>query len=59
METSIDRYKGTALGGSLRTIDRVPEGASFSPLEIIYNVFERADLDLFKKVFLSNETIRR
>jgi len=51
METAIDRVRGTALTRSLRTIDRVPAGAEFSPLEIIYNVYEDTDIDILVKVF--------
>jgi len=50
METAIDRYKGTALHGSLRTIDRVPAGAKFD-IEMIYNVFEESDKEILIKVF--------
>ncbi len=57
METAIDRYKGTARGGSLRTIDRVPAGAVFSPMEIIYNVYEEADKALLVKVFEAMELL--
>lgn len=51
METAIDRYRGSALQGSLRTIDRVPAGAIFSPMEIIYNVYEEEDKSILIKVF--------
>ncbi|MCM8779201.1 MAG: type III-A CRISPR-associated RAMP protein Csm3 [Candidatus Omnitrophica bacterium] len=57
METAIDRYKGTALRGSLRTIDRVPAGAKFSPMEIIYNVYEESDKDILVKVFEAMELL--
>jgi len=57
METAIDRVKGTALGGSLRTIDRVPAGAVFSPLEIIYNVYEEDDIKNLVKVFEAMELL--
>jgi CRISPR-associated protein Csm3 len=49
-ETAIDRKKGTALGGSLRQIERVPAGARFAT-EFIFNVFELDDKSLLKKVF--------
>jgi len=51
METAIDRVKGSALHYSLRTMDRVPAGAIFSPVEIIINIFEKEDLGLMVKVF--------
>lgn len=51
MEVAMDRYKGSALHGSLRTIDRVPAGAIFSPMEIIYNVYEDEDKKDLIKVF--------
>jgi len=57
METAINRYTGTALGGSLRTIDRVPAGAKFSPMEMIYNVYENSDIDLLVKVFEAMELL--
>jgi CRISPR-associated protein Csm3 len=57
METAIDRIKGTALGGSLRTIDRVPAGAVFKPMEMVYNVFEDSDKDLLKSVFEAMELL--
>ncbi|MCM8826478.1 MAG: type III-A CRISPR-associated RAMP protein Csm3 [Candidatus Omnitrophica bacterium] len=57
METAIDRYKGTALEGSLRTIERVPAGARFSPMEIIYNVYEESDEEILIKVFEAMELL--
>jgi len=57
METAIDRLKGTALHGSLRTIDRVPAGAVFSPMEMIYNVYEEEDKDILVKVFEAMELL--
>ncbi len=38
-ETAIDRKKGSAKGGSLRQLERVPAGAEFD-FEIVYNVFD-------------------
>ncbi len=37
-ETAIDRKKGSAKGGSLRQLERVPAGAEFE-FEMVYNVF--------------------
>ncbi|OPZ93756.1 MAG: RAMP superfamily protein [candidate division TA06 bacterium ADurb.Bin417] len=51
VETAIDRSKGSALNKSLRQIERVPAGGRFSPCEIIFNIFEEGDKDLFKKIF--------
>jgi len=38
-ETAIDRKKGSAKGGSLRQLERVPAGAEFE-FEMVYNVFD-------------------
>lgn len=57
METAIDRYKGTALGRTLRTIDRVPAGAKFKEMEIIYSIYEESDKDLLKRVFEALELL--
>ena len=57
METAINRYTGTALGGSLRTIDRIPAGAVFSPMEMVYNVFEEEDKKNLKYVFEALELL--
>lgn len=57
METAINRYKGTALHGSLRTMERVPAGAKFSPMEMIYNVFEESDKGILIKVFEAMELL--
>lgn len=52
-ETAIDRIRGTALDKSLREIERVPAGAKFKDVELIYNVFEEKDKELLKHVFES------
>ncbi|HOK56351.1 MAG TPA: type III-A CRISPR-associated RAMP protein Csm3 [bacterium] len=57
METAIDRLKGTALEKSLRTIDRVPAGAVFRPMEMVFNIFEESDKNLLKVVFESMELL--
>ncbi|MEM2742095.1 MAG: type III-A CRISPR-associated RAMP protein Csm3, partial [Nitrososphaeria archaeon] len=57
METAINRSTGTALGGSLRTMERVPAGAIFRPFEIIYNVYEEDDKKILVKVFESMELL--
>lgn len=52
METAIDRQKGAALRGSLRQVERVPAGARFAPVEMVFNVFDPGeDLPLLKKLF--------
>jgi CRISPR-associated protein Csm3 len=56
-ETAIDRVKGTALHGSLRQAERVPAGARFSPMEMIYNVYEESDKDILVKVFEALELL--
>lgn len=38
-ETAIDRKRGSAKGGSLRQLERVPAGAEFE-FEMVYNVFD-------------------
>jgi CRISPR-associated protein Csm3 len=56
-ETAIDRIKGTALHGSLREIERVPAGARFKDVELIYNVFEPEDKRILKNVFEALELL--
>lgn len=43
-ETAIDRKKGSAKGGSLRQLERVPAGAEFE-FEMVYNVFDDEQKD--------------
>jgi len=43
-EIAIDRITSAA---SLRTIERVPAGAVFAPLEFIFNFYEQSDTELF------------
>lgn len=56
METAIDRIKGAALDKSLRQIERVPAGASFG-LQMVYNVFDENDKDLFKNLLVAMELL--
>ena len=56
-ETAINRISGTALTGSLRQIERVPAGAVFKDMHMIFNVFEDKDKDLLKEVFISLELL--
>lgn len=56
-ETAINRVTGTALSQSLRSINRVPAGAKFAPMEIVYNFYEPNDVDIFKKVFEALELV--
>jgi len=55
VENVINRIKGSA--ESPRQIERVPAGAVFSPMEMIYNVFEESDKDLLKHVFEAMELL--
>ncbi len=56
-ETAINRVTGTALGGSLRQIERVPTGARFKDVELIYNVYEEDDKEMLKNVFIAMELL--
>ena len=57
METAIDRTTGTAKTGSLRQIERIPAGAMFKPMEILFNIFEERDKDLLMKIFEAMELL--
>ena len=59
METAIDRVKGTALHGSLRQVERVPAGAKFKDMEMIYNVYEEEDKNILVKVFEAMELLQQ
>jgi CRISPR-associated protein Csm3 len=54
-ENVINRVKGSA--ESPRQIERVPAGAVFKPMEMVYNVFEDSDKDLLKSVFEAMELL--
>jgi len=57
-ETAINRISGTASGtGSLRQIERVPAGAVFKDMRMVFNVFEGDDKDLLKEVFVALELL--
>jgi len=56
-ETAINRLTGTALHGSLRQVERIPAGARFKDLEVIFSIFEENDKDLLKKVFEAMELL--
>ena len=56
-ETAINRLTGTALHGSLRQIERVPAGARFKDVELIFNVFEPGDKDLLRHIFVALELL--
>ncbi|MCX7974434.1 MAG: type III-A CRISPR-associated RAMP protein Csm3 [Candidatus Aminicenantes bacterium] len=56
-ETAINRITGTALSGSLRQVERVPAGARFKDVELIYNVYEEEDKDILKNVFIAMELL--
>ncbi len=57
METAINRLSGTAQKQSLRQIERVPAGARFKESRFIFNVFEEADKDLLKELFIALELL--
>ncbi len=48
-ETAIDRKKGSAKGGSLRQLERVPAGAEFN-FEMVYNVFDNQKDEHLKEI---------
>jgi CRISPR-associated protein Csm3 len=57
-ETAINRITGTASGtGSLRQIERVPAGAVFKDMRIVFNVFAEEDKELLKEVFVALELL--
>ena len=59
-EINIDRNRGTVSSqGGLRQVERVPAGAIFSPLEIIYNVYEEGDKDILIKLFEAMELLEQ
>lgn len=47
-ETAINRIRGSAASGSLRQIERVPAGAIFNNLEMVFNLFLSEDKKLIK-----------
>ncbi|MCX7916667.1 MAG: type III-A CRISPR-associated RAMP protein Csm3 [bacterium] len=55
VENVINRVKGSA--ESPRQIERVPAGAIFKPMEMIFNVFEETDKELLKVVFEAMELL--
>jgi len=48
-EVAIDRITSQA---NPRTMERVPAGASFGPMELVYSVYQRRDVDEFLPVLL-------
>lgn len=56
-ETAINRITGTALSGSLRQVERVPAGARFKDVELIYNVYQEGDKEILKNVFVAMELL--
>lgn len=54
-ENVINRVKGSA--ESPRQIERVPAGAKFSPMEMIYNVYEDNDKNILVKLFEAMELL--
>lgn len=55
VENVINRVRGSA--ESPRQIERVPAGAVFRPMEMIFNVFEDQDKELLKVVFEAMELL--
>ncbi|MDH7513894.1 MAG: type III-A CRISPR-associated RAMP protein Csm3 [Clostridiales bacterium] len=58
-ETAINRITGTALSGSLRQAERVPAGARFKDVELIYNIYEEGDKDILVNVFIAMELLEQ
>jgi CRISPR-associated protein Csm3 len=56
-ETAINRISGTALTGSLRQIERVPAGAVFKDMRMIFNIFAEDEKDLLKEIFIALELL--
>lgn len=56
-ETAINRITGTILHGSLRQVERVPAGARFKDVELIYSVYEEEDKDILINVFIAMELL--
>lgn len=56
-ETAINRISGTALERSLRQVERVPAGAVFRDLHMVFNVFEEEDKNLLKDLFIALELL--
>jgi len=56
-ETAINRITGTALSGSLRQVERIPAGARFKDVELIYNVYQEGDKEILKNVFVALELL--
>jgi len=56
-ETAINRITGTALQRSLRQVERVPAGARFNDVELIYNVYDEDDKEILKNVFIALELL--
>jgi CRISPR-associated protein Csm3 len=53
-EAAIDRVTSAA---TPRQIERVPAGAVFSPLELVFSVFGAADLKLFRNVLIALQLV--
>lgn len=57
-EININRKTGTVSKiGGMRQVERVPAGAIFSPMEMIYNIFEKEDVGLMVKIFEAMELL--
>lgn len=53
-EAAIDRVTSAA---TPRQIERVPAGAVFSKMELVFSVYEQQDLDLFSKVLIALQLV--
>lgn len=54
-ENALDRVTSAA---SPRQIERVPAGAIFTPLELVFNVYQADDLNLFEHVLTSLQLVQ-
>lgn len=54
-ENALDRVTSAA---SPRQIERVPAGAVFKPVELVFNVYRREDLDLFEHVLTALQLVQ-
>ena len=53
-EVSIDRITSQA---NPRQLERVPAGACFGPMEIVYSIYREEDVDLFKTVVIGMQLL--
>ncbi len=53
-EVAIDRITSQA---NPRSLERVPAGAVFGPMEMVYNIYERQDIDWLEHVFWAMQLV--